>query len=131
MIIKNFKGDVIMSKMPKVIGNYSPVCVIENFAFTSGQLPINPETNKIDGEGIVDQTRQAMNNLKTVLESEGFLLEDVLKTTVFLKDITDSSEFNTVYGTFFKKDFPARSAIEVGALPQGALLEIEAIAYKK
>ena len=99
--------------------------------FVSGQLPIDPATGEFAGEDIASQTRQSLTNIKAILESQGLGMEDVVKTTVLLQHISDFGAMNEVYGTFFEGDYPARAAFEVAALPKGALVEIEAVAYCK
>jgi 2-iminobutanoate/2-iminopropanoate deaminase len=112
---------------PKAIGPYSPLVIAGELIFTSGQLGIDPETNKLK-EGIHAQTVQAIKNLTTILDGAQSSLENVVKTTVFLQDMNDFSEVNKIYGEYFKEPYPARSAIQIGKLPQGGLIEIEAIA---
>lgn len=115
-------------KAPKAIGPYSAGVSTGCLVFTAGQLGIDPKTGKLVDGGIQAQTRQALANLSAVLESAGTSLAQVVKTTVFLQDINEFSQMNEVYGTFFTEDFPARSAIQVAALPLGASVEIEAVA---
>ena len=125
---ENQKRVVIAEKAPKAIGPYSAGISNGCLVFTAGQLGIDPKTGVLVEGGIQAQTRQALTNLSAVLEAAGSSLELVLKTTVFLRDINDFQQMNEVYGTFFTADFPARSAIQVAALPLGAAVEIEAIA---
>ncbi len=99
--------------------------------FVSGQLPIDPATGEFAGADIASQTKQSLTNIKAILESQGLGMEDVVKTTVLLQHISDFGAMNEVYGTFFEGDYPARAAFEVAALPKGALVEIEAVAYCK
>lgn len=113
---------------PAAIGPYSQAIVINNMIFTSGQLPLNPETGEIP-ESIKDQTKQALKNVKAVLYAAGSNLNNVVKTTVFLKDMGTFAEMNEIYKEFFSDNYPARSAVEVAKLPKDALIEIEAIAY--
>ena len=113
---------------PKAIGPYSAGVSTGCLVFTAGQLGIDPQTGKLVEGGIQAQTRQALTNLSAILEAAGTSLEKVVKSTVFLKDIGEFSQMNEVYGTFFTEDFPARSAIQVAALPLGAAVEIEAVA---
>jgi 2-iminobutanoate/2-iminopropanoate deaminase len=117
------------SNAPAAIGPYNHANRAGNFVFCSGQLGIDPKTGGL-AEGIEAQAAQALHNLASVLEAGGCSPADVVKTTVFLKDIRDFSAVNSIYGDFFRKDFPARSAFQVAALPKDALVEIEAIAYK-
>lgn len=114
---------------PKAFGPYSPVVQGGPFIFVSGQLGIEPQTGNL-AEGITEQTRQALLNIKELLDAANSELANVVKTTVFLADIADFSAMNEIYAQFFSKEPPARSAFQVGALPKSALVEIEAIALK-
>jgi len=121
---------VIRSELaPKAIGPYSIGILFKHFVFTSGQIGIDPETGELVKGGIVEQTRRTLQNLQVVLESGGSSLLNVIKTTVYLIDIAEFGKMNEIYSEFFKYDPPARSAIQVAALPKGAVIEIEAIAY--
>ncbi len=122
------KKIVVTDNAPRAIGPYSAGVSTGHLVFTAGQLGMDPKTGDLVEGGIQAQTRQALNNLKAVLEAAGSRLELVVKTTVFLKDINAFSQMNEVYGTFFTENFPARSAIQVAALPKGADVEIEAVA---
>jgi 2-iminobutanoate/2-iminopropanoate deaminase len=113
---------------PKAIGPYSVAITTDNLVFVSGQLGIDPTSGAIVDGGIQAQTRTALTNLKSVLASAGSSLEQVVKTTVYLTDIAQFAEMNAVYAEFFTSDFPARSAIQVAALPKGGIVEVEAIA---
>ncbi|MCL2520097.1 MAG: RidA family protein [Spirochaetaceae bacterium] len=115
-------------KAPKAIGAYVQATVINNMVYTSGQLGFNPATMELM-QGIEAQTTYALQNLKAVLEAAGSSMEKVVKTTVFLADINDFAAVNTIYAEFFGSNPPARSALQVGALPKGGLVEIEAVAY--
>ena len=117
-------------KAPAAIGPYSQAIEANGFVFASGQLPIDPATGNFPSDDIKDQARQSLTNIKNILESEGYTMADVVKTTVLLADIADFAAMNEVYATFFEGAFPARSAFQVAAVPRGAKLEIEAIAYK-
>ena len=119
---------VIAENAPKAIGPYSAGVSTGNLVFTAGQLGIDPSSGEFVEGGIQAQTRQALTNLKAVLEAAGSSLELVVKTTVFLKDMGEFGQMNAVYAEFFSKDFPARSAIQVAALPKGGAVEIEAVA---
>jgi 2-iminobutanoate/2-iminopropanoate deaminase len=101
---------------------------IGEFIFTAGQLGINPETGVVVDGGIETETRHAIENLRAVLEAGGSSLNNVIKTTVFLRDLDDFSTMNTVYAEFFTENFPARSAVQVARLPLDAQVEIEAVA---
>ena len=115
-------------KAPAAIGPYSQAIQVGNLVFASGQVPINPLTGNIVEGGIREQTHQALANVKGVLEAAGLSLSNVVKTTVFLADINDFAEVNTIYGTYFTEPYPSRSAVSVKALPKGALIEIEVVA---
>ena len=118
-------------KAPAAIGPYSQaVAASGEFIFVSGQLPIDPETGKFAGDDIAAQTEQSLKNIRSILQAAGADLENVVKTTVLLENISDFAAMNEVYAQFFTKDCPARAAFEVAALPKGALVEIEAIAVK-
>ena len=118
-------------KAPAAIGPYSQAVRCGDFVYVSGQLPIDPATGAFAGEGIADQTRQSLTNIKSILESEGLSMANVVKTTVLLKNISDFGAMNEVYATFFTGACPARAAFEVAALPKDALIEIDAVAYCK
>ncbi len=114
---------------PKAIGPYSQAVQVGPWVFCSGQLGMDPETGRLVPGGIEAQTRQALTNLKHVLEAAGASLDSVVKVTVFLKNMDDFARMNAVYAEFFQEPYPARAAVEVAALPKGALVEIEAVAY--
>ncbi|NMC52846.1 MAG: RidA family protein [Chloroflexi bacterium] len=116
---------------PKAIGPYSAGIDAGEFVFTSGQLGLDPASGDLVAGGVEAETQQALTNLKNVLEAGGSGLERVVKTTVFLRDIADFAKMNAVYATFFTSEPPARSAFQVGALPKGAAVEIEAVALKR
>ncbi len=117
------------SNAPAAIGPYSHAIEIEGYIFTSGQLGIDPATGKLCG-GVEAQARQAFTNIKNVLEAAGASMDDVLKTTVFVTDLKDFVKVNAIYAEFFAPNFPARSCVQVAALPAGGLVEIEVIANK-
>lgn len=116
---------------PAAIGPYSQAIVTGNLVFVSGQLPIDPATGVFAEGGIKELTRQSLTNIKNILETVGVSMSDVVKTTVFLADMADFADMNTVYAEFFTEPFPARSAVAVKTLPKGARVEIECIAEKK
>jgi len=122
------KKVILTEKGPKAIGPYSVATVVNHFVYTSGQIGLNPETGSMVEGGLEAETRQVLDNLKAILEESGTSLENVMKTTVFLKDINDFAKMNAIYGEYFSENPPARSAIQVAALPKGALIEIEAVA---
>ncbi len=114
---------------PAAIGPYSQGIVANGFLFTSGQIPLNPQTGTIEAEGIEAQTEQAIKNLGEILKAAGTDFSKVVKTTCFLANISDFTAFNAVYEKYFVSK-PARSCFEVAALPKNALVEIEAVAVK-
>ena len=114
---------------PAAIGPYSQAVKAGHFLFVSGQLPIDPETGKLVDGDIGKQTVQAMNNLRAICESAGASLADVVKTTLFLRDLGQFMKVNETYGRYFPENPPARATVEVSALPLGAALEIEATVY--
>ena len=114
-------------KAPAAIGPYSQAMKVNGFVFTSGQIPIDPETGNIDAVTIEEQAEQAIKNLQAVLEEAGTGLDRVVKSTCFLQHMSDFNAFNEVYAKHFPNN-PARSCFEVAALPKGALVEIEVIA---
>lgn len=118
-------------KAPKAIGPYSIAVQLEALVFTSGQLGLDPSTGNLVPGGVEAETRQALTNLKAVLEAAGSGMENILKTTVFLRDINDFAKMNAIYAEFFQTNFPARSAIQVAALPKGGAIEIECIAVAR
>ena len=114
---------------PKAVGPYSQAVENNGTIYVSGQLPIDGSTGKM-AEGIEEQTRQSLTNLRYILEEAGYSLSDVAKTTVLLDDIADFAAMNAVYATFFTEQMPARMCYEVAKLPMGAKVEIDAIAVK-
>lgn len=118
------------SQAPAAIGPYSQVVVAGQTAYVSGQLPVDPATGNFAEGDIKALTRQSLTNLRHILETAGFTLDDVVKTTVFLADMDDFAAMNEVYAEFFKAPFPARSAVAVKTLPKGARVEVECIAAK-
>lgn len=121
------KKIVTTNKAPKAVGPYSVASTAGQLVFTAGQLGLIPDTGVLVEGGIKAQTRQALSNLVVVLEASGSDLDHVLKVTVFLQDIADFAAMNEIYAEFFKGDCPARSAVQVAALPKQGLVEIEAI----
>ena len=132
------KGDITMKKniiattnAPAAIGPYSQAIDCGNLLITSGQIPLDPATGNLVEGGIAEQTRQSLTNVKAILEAAGLTMDNVAKTTVFLAHMSDFAAMNAVYAEFFSEgNYPARSAVEVGALPKGALVEIETICLK-
>ena len=113
---------------PAAIGPYSQAIQVGNLVYTSGQIPIDPATGVFVAEGIKEQTRQSLTNVKAILEEAGLTMGNVVKTTVFLADMNDFADMNAVYAEFFAEPYPARSAVAVKSLPKGALVEIEVVA---
>jgi len=117
------------AKLP-VLGPYSSAVEAGSFIFLSGQLPLNPSTGEIVMD-IKAATRQTLTNIQTILEENGLSLKNIVKTTIFLKNMADFAAVNEIYAGFFPESPPARSTVEVSALPKNAPLEIEAIAIRK
>ena len=115
---------------PAAIGPYSQAIEVNGFVYTSGQLPINPETGEFAGSDIKSQTEQSLKNVKAILEEAGLTMQNVVKTTVFLADMADFAAMNEVYSSYFSEPYPARSAVAVKTLPKAALVEIECVAAK-
>jgi reactive intermediate/imine deaminase len=113
---------------PAAVGAYSQATTNGSLLFTAGQLPLTTEGELLDDESVATQTEQALDNVLAILAEEGADASDLLKVTIFLDDIDDFDEMNEAYGSYFDAEPPARSAIEVGNVPKGAALEIEAIA---
>lgn len=130
--IKTSKMKRIIStpNAPAAIGPYSQGIEVNGMLFTSGQLPINPASGKIEATDITGQTDQVIRNIRAILEAGGYTLEDAVKNTVFLSDISNFAAMNEVYKKYFISDYPARSAFAIKDLPMGALVEIETIAAK-
>lgn len=124
------KKAISTQNAPGAIGPYSQAIEANGFIYLSGQLPINPATGSFPEGGIKEQTRQSILNAQAILNEAGADLNNVVKTTVLLADISDFGAMNEVYATFFDAPFPARSAFAVRDLPKGALVEIEMIAAK-
>lgn len=111
---------------PAAIGPYSQAIVAGNILFCSGQIPINPATGEIPS-GVEAQAEQALTNVKNLIEAAGSSIDNVVKTTVFIKDMNDFAKINEIYAKYFTEPFPARSCVEVARLPKDVLLEVEAI----
>lgn len=129
------KGENIMKtiistdKAPAAIGPYSQAMEVNGMVYTSGVIPVNPATGEIP-EGSTAQAKQALENMSNLLQAAGTDMDHVIKTTVFIKEMNDFAAINEVYATYFTKDFPCRSCVEVARLPKDVMLEIEAIALK-
>jgi 2-iminobutanoate/2-iminopropanoate deaminase len=122
------KEVIFTDKAPKAIGPYSQAIKFGDILFISGQVPVNPATGELTGD-IKVQTRQVLENIKSILAAAGASASDVVKTTVFLQNLDDFAAMNEIYGAYFPKEAPARSTVEVARIPRGALIEIEAIAF--
>jgi len=119
---------ITTSKAPAAIGPYSQAVRCGDFVFVSGQLPIDPETNLIASEDPAEQCRQSLRNIAAILQEAGTGIENVVKTTVLVTDLSRFADMNAAYAEFFQTNLPARATYEVSALPKGAQVEIEAIA---
>ena len=118
-------------KAPAAIGPYSQAIAVGDMIYTSGMIPIIPETGELETGDVKAQAKQAIGNLVALLQEAGSDADHVVKTTVFIKDMNDFAAVNEVYATFFEKDCPVRSCVEVARLPKDVKIEIEAIALKK
>ncbi|MEZ0537163.1 RidA family protein [Caldicellulosiruptoraceae bacterium PP1] len=121
------KQCIISNDAPKPVGPYSHAVMINNMLFLSGQLPINPQSGKIEGDTIEEQTRLVLNNIKAILESANLTLDDVVKVNVYISDLSLFAKFNEVYSEYFKSNYPARTTIGCQLLP-GVMVEIDAVA---
>ena len=125
------KKIIATQNAPAAIGPYSQAIDCGTFLVTSGQIPIDPATGEMVKGDVTAQTRQSLLNVKAILTEAGLTMDNVVKTTVFLQNMSDFAAMNAVYAEFFTEgNYPARSAVQVGALPKGALVEIEAICSK-
>jgi len=124
------KTVISTTEAPAAVGPYSQAIAAGPFVFCSGQIPLEPETGTLIEGDISSQTERVLQNIAAVLRANGLRMEHVVKTTVFLTDLTHFAEMNTAYARYFPKEPPARSTIQVAALPKGANVEIEAIALK-
>lgn len=124
------KKVIFTNNAPKAIGPYSQAILAGNMLFISGQIPFVPETMELVSDDVSEQTHQVMKNLLAILEEAGFTLEDVVKTTIFIKDMNDFATVNDVYAKYFTNHKPARACVEVSRLPKDVKVEIELIAVK-
>jgi len=122
------KKIISTSEAPAAIGPYSQAVRSGNFLFCSGQIPLDPKSGQIVAGDIAAQTRRVLDNIRAVLKAEGLTFENIVKTTIFLTDLGDFQTVNETYGSYFKQQAPARSTVQVSALPKGAKIEIEVIA---
>jgi len=124
------KKIILTDKAPAAIGPYSQAVEANGFVFVSGQLPIDPKTGALAEADTAKQTEASIKNIQTILKGAGLTLDAVVKTTVFMSDLTQFAQMNEVYARFFAKIPPARATVEVKALPKGSLVEIEAVAAR-
>ena len=118
------------TKAPSPIGPYNQAILVSDVLYVSGQIAINPETNDLVQGSIEEESHQVMKNLSAVLSEVGYSFDNIVKTTIFLSDMSLFPKVNEVYGSYFTKDFPARETVAVAGLPKGANVEISVIAYK-
>lgn len=124
------KKAISTDKAPAAIGPYSQAIDTGVFIYTSGQIPIDPASGLVVNGGIEEQTQQVFENLRSVLEAAGSTLDKVVKTTVFLQNMGDFGKVNEIYATYFTAPYPARSCVEVAALPRGVMIEVDVVAVK-
>ncbi len=124
------KKIISTTKAPAAIGPYSQAVEVNGMVFLSGQIPINPATGEVVEGGIVEQTTQCFENIKNVLAEAGLTTANIVKTTVFMADMSLFGDMNSVYAKYFDGDFPARSAVAVKGLPKNVLVEVESIAVR-
>lgn len=124
------KKVIATTEAPAAIGPYSQAIEVDSMVYTSGVIPVNPQTGEIP-EGPKAQAQQVLTNMKNLLAAAGCSMEQVVKTTVFIKEMDDFATINEVYASYFDGDFPARSCVEVARLPKDVLMEMEAIACKE
>lgn len=123
------KKVISTTNAPAAIGPYSQAIEVNGFVYASGQIPVIPETGEIP-EGIDAQARQALTNVKSLMEAAGLTMANIVKTSVFIKDMNDFAKVNEIYASFFTSDYPARSCVEVARLPKDVLIEVEVIAAR-
>ncbi len=122
------KTEILTSQAPAPIGPYSQAIRVGSFVFCSGQIPLDPKSGEMVGTGDVEaQTKQVMKNIEAVIKEAGASFSQVVKTTIFLKNMSDFPKVNAIYGEFFSKPYPARSTVEVARLPKDVLVEIEVL----
>ena len=124
------KTEISTPNAPAAIGPYSQAVRAGDTVYVSGQIPIDPATGAFAGDDVVTQARQSLTNIKNILAQAGLGMENVVKTTVLLKDMEDFGAMNEVYASFFTEPYPARAAFQAARLPKDALIEIEAVAVK-
>ncbi|RWU07557.1 Rid family detoxifying hydrolase [Pedobacter chitinilyticus] len=124
------KKIIYTSNAPEPIGPYSQAIVANGFLFASGQIAINPENNELNNPSLEEETHQVMRNIKALLIEAEYEFEHIIKTTIFLSDMSLFAQVNEIYGSYFKSDFPARETVAVKGLPKGLNVEISITAYK-
>ncbi len=124
------KQEIFTDRAPKPIGPYSQAIKVGDFLFISGQIAIDPVSGLFEAGDISIQTTMVIENIKKILQEASFTFDDVIKTTIYLKNMEDFPTVNNIYAEYVKKPYPARSTVEVSNLPKGALVEIDVIAYK-
>lgn len=124
------KKIIYTSNAPEPIGPYSQAIVANGFLFASGQIAINPENNELNNTSLEEETHQVMRNIKALLVESEYEFEHIIKTTIFLSDMSLFAQVNEIYGSYFKSDFPARETVAVKGLPKGVNVEISVTAYK-
>lgn len=129
--LHDMKKMISTSKAPAAIGPYSQAIQVGNLIYTSGQIPIDPATGQLVEGGVKEQTRQSLNNIQAILQEAGLTMTSVVKTTVFMADMADFADMNSIYAEFFTEPYPARSAVAAKTLPKNALVEIEVVAEKE
>jgi endoribonuclease L-PSP, putative len=122
-----FNKAIHSDKAPKAIGPYSPAIKLGDFVYLSGQVPLDASTGELVSGGIEEQTHQVFKNIQAILEEMGLETRHIVKTTVFMTDLAEFSVMNEIYSTYFAEPYPARSTVQVGALPKGAKVEIECL----
>ncbi len=127
-MVEEVKKAIATDLAPDAIGPYSQAVVAHGTLYLSGQIGLDPATAEMVEGGVGPQTRRVMENLKAVITGAGLAMESVVKTTVYLKDMSDFLEINAIYGEYFKEPYPARATVEVASLPKGALVEIDGVA---
>lgn len=124
------KQEIFTDRAPMPIGPYSQAIKVGDFLFISGQIAIDPATGLFEAGDISIQTTMVLENIKKILQEASFTFDDVIKTTIYLKNMEDFPTVNNIYAEYVKKPYPARSTVEASNLPKGALVEIDVIAYK-
>ena len=122
---------IFTSEAPKPIGPYSQAIKVNGFLYVSGQIAIDPATGKMDTTDIISQTKRVMENLKAILKASGMDFANVVKTSIYMTDISKFAKVNEIYGGYFKDNFPARETVQIGKLPKNAGIEISMTAFKE